>query len=81
LLGIDVAYRATGGVCDGNNLSQSGLPNVDTLGVRGGDIHSINEYMVIDSLAERTKFVALILMRMAKGEFDFIRDSEKLKEA
>ena len=80
LLGIDVAYRATGGVCDGNNLSQSGLPNVDTLGVRGGDIHSINEYMVIDSLAERTKFVALILMRMAKGEFDFIRDSEKLTE-
>ncbi|MGE4593913.1 MAG: hydrolase [Gammaproteobacteria bacterium] len=81
LLGIDVAYRATGGVCDGNNLSQSGLPNVDTLGVRGGDIHSINEYMVIDSLAERTKFVALILMRMAKGEFDFIRDSEKLNKA
>jgi len=81
LLGIDVAYRATGGVCDGNNLSQSGLPNVDTLGVRGGDIHSVNEYMVIDSLAERTKFVALILMRMAKGEFDFIRDSEKLIKA
>jgi glutamate carboxypeptidase len=81
LLGIDVAYRATGGVCDGNNLSQSGLPNVDTLGVRGGDIHSINEYMVIDSLAERTKFVALILMRMAQGEFDFIRDCEKLNKA
>lgn len=81
LLGIDVAYRATGGVCDGNNLSQSGLPNVDTLGVRGGDIHSINEYMVIASLAERSKFVALILMRMANGEFDFIRDSEKLRKA
>ena len=80
LLGIKVAYRATGGVCDGNNLSQSGLPNVDTLGVRGGDIHSINEYLVIDSLAERTRFVALILMRMAKGEFDFIRDSEKLNK-
>ena len=79
LLGIDVAYRATGGVCDGNNLSQSGLPNVDTLGVRGGDIHSINEYMVIDSLAERTRFVALILMRMAQGEFDFIRDRCKFK--
>jgi glutamate carboxypeptidase len=54
---------------------------VDTLGVRGGDIHSINEYMVIDSLAERTKFVALILMRMAMGEFDFIRDSKKLNKA
>lgn len=81
LLGIDVAYRATGGVCDGNNLSQSGLPNVDTLGVRGGDIHSIKEYMVIASLAERTKFVALILMRMAQGEFDFIRDTDKLNKA
>ncbi|MGL1919700.1 MAG: hydrolase [Hyphomicrobiales bacterium] len=78
ILGIDVSYKHTGGVCDGNNLMQSGLPNVDTLGVRGANIHSSDEYMVVKSLAERAQFVALILMRMAKGEFEFKRDVPKL---
>ncbi len=80
MLGINVAYKHTGGVCDGNNLMQSGLPNVDTLGVRGGNIHSKDEYMVVDSLSERARFVTLILMRMAMGEFNFIRDSLKSEE-
>ncbi|NRA88698.1 MAG: M20/M25/M40 family metallo-hydrolase, partial [Rhizobiales bacterium] len=77
MLGLNVAFKHTGGVCDGNNLMQSGLPNVDTLGVRGGNIHSSDEYMVVESLAERAKFVALILMRMASDEFKFLRDVEK----
>lgn len=77
MLNIDVAFVPTGGVCDGNNLMQSGLPNVDTLGVRGGNIHSPDEYMIVESLAERAQFVALILMRMARGEFEFMRDVAK----
>jgi len=31
-LGIDVTWRSTGGVCDGNRLAAAGLPNVDTMG-------------------------------------------------
>ncbi|MCJ8323599.1 MAG: hydrolase [Rhizobiales bacterium] len=76
-LAMDVAFKHTGGVCDGNNMAQAGLPNVDTLGVRGGSIHSPNEYMIIESLTERAEFLALILMRMAAGEFNYIRDVEK----
>jgi glutamate carboxypeptidase len=68
MLGVPLSWEATGGVCDGNNLAAAGLPNVDTLGVRGGGIHSDGEYLVIDSLVERAAISALLLMRLAAGE-------------
>ena len=67
-LGVDIAWRSTGGVCDGNRLTAAGLPNVDTMGVRGGEIHSPNEYLLIDSLTERAKLSALLLMKLAGGQ-------------
>jgi glutamate carboxypeptidase len=66
-LGLPVGWRDTGGVCDGNNLAAQGLPVVDTLGVRGGAIHSADEYMLADSLVERARLSALVLMRLAQG--------------
>src|SRR3546814_1562139 len=35
-LGLDIAWKATGGVCDGNNIAACGVPVVDTMGPRGG---------------------------------------------
>jgi len=67
-LGLDVTWQSTGGVCDGNRLAAAGLPNVDTMGVRGGDTHSPNEYLFIDSIAERAKLTALLLIKLASGE-------------
>ncbi len=67
-LNIAVNHKPTGGCCDGNNLAAAGLPNVDTLGVRGGKIHSDQEFLIIDSLAERAKLSALLLMKLAAGE-------------
>ena len=66
LLGTELNWTASGGVCDGNRLAACGLPNVDTLGVRGGDIHSPTEYVLLDSLAERACLTALLLMRLAE---------------
>jgi glutamate carboxypeptidase len=66
-LDIPIGWTATGGCCDGNNLAATGLPVVDTLGVRGGEIHSSNEYMIAESLTERAQLVALLLMRLASG--------------
>jgi glutamate carboxypeptidase len=40
LLDQTIAWKPSGGVCEGNNLHAAGLPNIDTLGVMGGDIHS-----------------------------------------
>jgi len=70
LLGQDIGWKPSGGVCEGNNLFASGLPNVDTLGVRGGDIHSEAEHAWPDSFVERAQLSALILMKLASGEID-----------
>ncbi len=65
-LGQPVAFADTGGCCDGNNLAAAGLPNVDTLGVLGGGIHTDREFMLIDSLAARAKLSAALLDRLAR---------------
>lgn len=68
MLGIPIGWQDTGGCCDGNNLAAAGLPNIDTLGVRGGNIHSDKEYVLLDSLVERAQLSALLLMRLASGD-------------
>lgn len=64
-LGLDISWRPTGGVCDGNNIAACGVPVVDTMGPRGGAIHSEEEFLIVDSLAERAQLSALTLMRLA----------------
>jgi len=69
-MGLDLEFVDTGGVCEGNNIFAAGVPNVDTLGVRGGRIHSNEEYVVTDSFAERATLSALLLNRLADGRLD-----------
>ena len=68
MLGQEIAWRDTGGACDGNNLYKHGLANVDTLGVRGGAIHSDGEFMEMASAVERAQLAALLLMRLGAGD-------------
>ncbi|MEK7455289.1 MAG: hydrolase [Pseudomonadota bacterium] len=68
-LGLDIGWRDTGGVCDGNNIAACGVPVVDTMGVRGGSIHSDAEFLISDSLAERAQLSALALLRIAQGQY------------
>jgi glutamate carboxypeptidase len=67
-LGQTIAWQPSGGVCDGNNIAACGVPVVDTMGVRGGAIHSAEEYLIVESLAERAQLSALVLMRLALGD-------------
>jgi len=71
-LGLNLSWKDSGGCCDGNNLSALGLPVIDTLGVRGGDIHTENEYILLDSLIERTMLTTLLLQDLAKGGLEEI---------
>ena len=64
-LGLAIGWRSTGGVCDGNNIAACGVPVVDTMGVRGGAIHSADEFLIVESLAERAQLSALTLLRIA----------------
>jgi glutamate carboxypeptidase len=65
-LGLTIGWKATGGVCDGNNIAACGVPVVDTMGVRGGAIHSADEYLITESLSERAALSALTLLRIAE---------------
>jgi len=61
-----IAWNATGGVCDGNNIAACGVPVVDTMGPRGGAIHSPDEFLITASLAERAQLSALTMTRIAE---------------
>jgi glutamate carboxypeptidase len=66
-LGQTIAWQPSGGVCDGNNIAACGVPVVDTMGVRGGKIHSMEEFLITESLAERAALSALTILRLAEG--------------
>jgi glutamate carboxypeptidase len=73
LLGQAIEWKPSGGVCEGNNLHAAGLPNIDTLGVLGGDIHSDQEFAWPASFVERAQLSALILCKIASGEIDALK--------
>jgi len=66
-LGQTIAWQPSGGVCDGNNIAACGVPVVDTMGVRGGKIHSMEEFLIVDSLKERAALSAVTILRLAGG--------------
>jgi glutamate carboxypeptidase len=65
-LGVPIAWKFSGGVCDGNNIAACGVPVVDTMGARGGAIHSADEFLLPDSLAERAALSAVTILRLAE---------------
>jgi glutamate carboxypeptidase len=64
-LGQAIGWQSTGGVCDGNNIAACGVPVIDTMGARGGSIHSMEEFLIVDSLSERAALSALTILRLA----------------
>src|SRR3546814_18234436 len=65
-LGLDIGWRDTGGVCDGNNIAAAGVPVVDTMGASGGAIPSPDEFLLVDSLAERPATSAVTILRRVR---------------
>jgi glutamate carboxypeptidase len=64
-IGQTITWQPSGGCCDGNILAAMGIPNVDTLGPRGGKIHSEQEYIFIPSLVERAHLLTGILSHLS----------------
>ena len=72
--GFHFDWQDSGGCCDGNNLAQHGLAVLDTLGVRGGKIHTVDEFILLDSLAERARLSALLLTDLAQGTLELLNN-------
>lgn len=63
-LGQKLPFGETAGVCDGNNLQTAGLATLDTLGVRGGGLHTTEEWIEVASLVERCALLAVVILRV-----------------
>ena len=60
-LGIDLVGETSGGGSDGNFTGAMGVPTLDGLGARGDALHTLEEHIVVDSLAERGRLLAGLL--------------------
>lgn len=67
-LGMALGWKDSGGASDGNNLAAAGLINIDNLGAEGDNIHSSEEYIVLESLVRRAQLTLLFLMKLASRE-------------
>jgi glutamate carboxypeptidase len=70
-LGLSISTQPSGGTSDGNKLAAAGLPVIDSMGPRGGKLHSPEEFLLVDSLAERAKLAAMVMLKFAAGELQF----------
>jgi glutamate carboxypeptidase len=60
-LGYDISSQSSGGGSDGNFTGAMGIPTLDGLGVAGANAHTLDEHILVDSLAYRGKLMAGLL--------------------
>ena len=63
-LGQELSGTSAGGGSDGNFTGAMGIPTLDSIGVRGKGLHTLGEFIYVDSLPERAKLTAAMLMRL-----------------
>ncbi|HSU05661.1 MAG TPA: M20/M25/M40 family metallo-hydrolase [Acetobacteraceae bacterium] len=60
-LGFDIRHQSSGGGSDGNFTGAMGIPTLDGLGVQGAGPHTLDEHIVVESLAQRGRLMAGLL--------------------
>ncbi len=63
-LGIEVKDTFTGGGSDGAFTSSMGIPTIDGMGPVGGNAHSEEEYLELNTFVERTLLLATVLTKL-----------------
>lgn len=63
-LGVDLKHFSAGGGSDGNFTGAMGIATLDGLGVRGEGLHTLNEFIFVESLAERGRLMAGLLAEL-----------------
>lgn len=57
-----IKWTTTLGVCDGNFLSQKGIPCIDTLGPLGSNLHSTDEFLIKETLLKKAQLTYQLLV-------------------
>ncbi len=63
-IGFELSCDSAGGGSDGNFTGAMGIPTLDSIGVRGNGLHTLNEHIEVASLVERARLMAGLLMRL-----------------
>lgn len=58
----DLGETQVGGASDGNFVGALGVPLIDGLGVSGNGAHTLDEYVLIDDLANRATLMTLLFL-------------------
>lgn len=58
----ELGETQVGGASDGNFVGALGVPLIDGLGVAGNGAHTLDEYILIDDLANRATLMTLLLL-------------------
>ncbi len=66
-LGFDLDDAATGGASDANTTAGLGIPTLDGLGPIGGDDHSEDEWLDVESIVPRVALLASLIERIGSG--------------
>ncbi|HVU35410.1 MAG TPA: hydrolase [Opitutaceae bacterium] len=69
-VGVKLSWQDVGGGSDGNLLAAAGLPSLDGLGPVGDRMHSPEEYIHVETLAERARIAVRFWDRVASGEVE-----------
>jgi glutamate carboxypeptidase len=64
-IGFDLTHGSAGGGSDGNFTGALGIPTLDSIGVRGAGLHTLDEHIEVDSLVERARLMAGLLTRLS----------------
>jgi len=64
-LGYDISSQSSGGGSDGNFTGAMGIATLDGLGVQGAGAHTLDEHIVVESLAYRGRLMAGLLAALA----------------
>jgi glutamate carboxypeptidase len=66
-LGFALHDTATGGASDANTTAAAGLPTLDGLGPVGGDDHSADEWLDLESVVPRMTLLAALMTRIGEA--------------
>ncbi|MGI6608631.1 MAG: M20/M25/M40 family metallo-hydrolase [Erysipelotrichaceae bacterium] len=62
-----IIHVTTGGGSDGNFVSSYNVATIDGCGPSGGNMHTVNEYIVIDSIEKRLNVMYHLILKLFDG--------------
>jgi glutamate carboxypeptidase len=64
-LGFELGHGSEGGGSDGNFTGAAGIPTLDGLGPRGTGYHTLHEHIEVESLPERARLLAGLMLTLS----------------